>query len=146
MASPALSLQATNMHISTLHKHVAAQKIFENLKNWSGHGLSNWTGSTGPEVEDEEGCRSSGSCSSEQVIQVRAPWNSIAFPLFPFALSSLCSLHMYHHGYSECMSSPDSLYFIVEHVHQEIKRLSRKRPRFDAQLAHRVYCSCPHLL
>ena len=36
------------MHISSLHKHVAARKILESLKNWSGHALSNQTGSTSP--------------------------------------------------------------------------------------------------
>ena len=41
-------LQATSTHISSLHEHVAARKMFESLKNWSGHGLSNRTGSAGP--------------------------------------------------------------------------------------------------
>ena len=50
LASPALSLQATSTHISSLHEHVAAQKILGSLKNWSGHGLSNLTGSAGPVV------------------------------------------------------------------------------------------------
>ena len=44
LASPALSLQATSTHTSSLHEHVAAQKILESLKNWSGRGLSNRTG------------------------------------------------------------------------------------------------------
>ena len=35
-------------HISSLHEHVAARKILESLKNWSGHSLSNRTGSAGP--------------------------------------------------------------------------------------------------
>ena len=48
LASPALSLQATSTRISSLHEHVAAQKILESLKNWSGHGLSNRTGSAVP--------------------------------------------------------------------------------------------------
>ena len=48
LASPALSLQATSTHISSLHEHVAARKILGSLKNWSGHGLSNRTGSAGP--------------------------------------------------------------------------------------------------
>ena len=32
LASPALSLQATSTHISSLHEHVAARKILESLK------------------------------------------------------------------------------------------------------------------
>ena len=48
LASPALSLWPTNTHISSLHKHVAAQKTLESPKNWSGHGVSNRTGSAGP--------------------------------------------------------------------------------------------------
>ena len=48
LTSPALSLQATTMHISSLHEHVAARKSLESLKNWSDHGLSNRTGSAGP--------------------------------------------------------------------------------------------------
>ena len=50
LASPALSLQATSTHISSLHEHVATPKTLESLKNWSGHGLSNQTGSAGPET------------------------------------------------------------------------------------------------
>ena len=50
LASPALSLQTTSTHISSLHEHVAARKILESLKNWSGHGLSNRTGSADPEM------------------------------------------------------------------------------------------------
>ena len=45
LALPALSLQATSTHISSLHEHVVTQKIWESLKNWSGHGLNNRTGS-----------------------------------------------------------------------------------------------------
>ena len=44
---PALTLQATSTHIFSLYEHVAARKILESLKNWSGHGLSNRTGSAG---------------------------------------------------------------------------------------------------
>ena len=46
--TPALSLQATSTHISSLHEHVVARKILKSLKHWSGHGLSNRTGSAGP--------------------------------------------------------------------------------------------------
>ena len=46
--TPAVSLRATSTLISSLHKHVAALKILESLKNWSGHGLSNRTSSAGP--------------------------------------------------------------------------------------------------
>ena len=38
-------------HVSSLHEHVAAQKFLGSLKNWSGHGLSNQTGSAGHEKE-----------------------------------------------------------------------------------------------
>ena len=41
LASPALSLQATSTHISSLHELVAARKIFEKLVH---HGLSNRIG------------------------------------------------------------------------------------------------------
>ena len=53
LTSPELSLQATSMHISSLHigKRVAARKVLESLENWSGHGLSNRTGSASPERE-----------------------------------------------------------------------------------------------
>ena len=47
LASLALSLQVTSTHISSLHEHVGS-KILESLKNSSGHGLSNWTGSASP--------------------------------------------------------------------------------------------------
>ena len=33
---------------------MAARKILESLKNWSGHGLSNRTGSAGPEVDEAQ--------------------------------------------------------------------------------------------
>ena len=45
---PALSLQATSIRAYFQpDSHVAARKILESLKNWSGHGLNNWTGSAG---------------------------------------------------------------------------------------------------
>ena len=50
LASLTLSLQATSTYISSLHEHVAAPKTLESLNNWSGHGLSNRTGSAGPET------------------------------------------------------------------------------------------------
>ena len=33
-----------------MHEHVAARQILESLENWSGHGLSNRTGSASPEL------------------------------------------------------------------------------------------------